>query len=136
MAYSTERLATIAECDISLASAEKQKSNLEFEKSLLERQVANRGTTSIEVSTELTGINAELALLGNYIASLPEGTSKRKKVKEQQKLEHRKAILDERAGIYSTFTYLDSQFDLACVLKEIEEVNVFIAALQARKAEL
>jgi hypothetical protein len=136
MAYATERIKTVAECDKCLTGAQKLKSKLANKKTTFEFQVENRSEKALDISSEFISVNAELTALLAYINTLPEGPKKKEKIVEQQELEWKLAMLDKNSDAYGIYSYLNKQFELACLENDLEEVDLYIAALEARKVEL
>ena len=76
MAYSMDKLTTVAECDAVLTVAEKEKKNLEFRKTSLERQKESYAANSVEIDADLAATDAEVTALQTVVATLPVGDAR------------------------------------------------------------
>ena len=136
MSYTVASLTVAADCDLTLAMANKQKSDLMYRKISLERQQKRYAENAIEVESELQTANAEAAALDSVIASLPDGDIKDDNITRKKRLELKQFLLTEKKENYGGVALLDKEYDLARVNKELEETEAFIAAIIARKAVL
>ena len=136
MAYSVNSLTTAADCDLMLGVAEKEKNDLSFRKISLERRQKQYAENSIDLEADLQATTAELSALGTIIAALPEGQVKDDNITRQKRLELKLFLLNDKKENYGGIALVDKEFDLARVIKELEETETFIAAVQARKAAL
>ncbi|WP_396153039.1 hypothetical protein [Flavobacterium sp.] len=71
--YSVSNLTTVADCDVLLGMAQKEKSDLNFKKLSEERLVTNYSNTAVEIDAILQGVIAEIAAVDTVLAVLPEG---------------------------------------------------------------
>jgi hypothetical protein len=76
MSYSVNKITTVADCDLLLAWAVKEKADLNYKKLSEERLTNNYSETSIEIDAELQSVISEIAATETIIATLPEGNSK------------------------------------------------------------
>lgn len=136
MEYSVNALTTAADCDLLLSLAAKEKDDLSFRKVSLERQQASFAENAVEIDTELQAATAELTALDTIIAALPAGELKDDNITRQKKLQLKVFLLNDRKGSYGSVALLEKQFDVAKATKSLEEADAYIAALQARKAQL
>ncbi|WP_316735844.1 hypothetical protein [Pedobacter aquatilis] len=136
MNYSVSTLTTVADCDTVLALIDKDKKDLSFRKLSLERQQENYANTTIEVSSEIEVLNAELAAVNTVIATLPNGETKDDNIKRQKKLEYNLFLLSNRKANYGAIALLEKEFNIARVLKELEEADAFAAAVITRKSTI
>lgn len=136
MSYSITAVTTTADCDVLLASAEKEKAELEFKKLSEERLVNKYATTSVEVDAILQGVLVELSAVETIIGVLPDGPTKEEELKKKVKLEYKKFLLENRKESYGAVALLEKEMDLNRVAKELEEVNEFITVVKAHKATL
>ena len=134
--YSVTNLTTIADCDVLLTMANKEKADLAFKKLSEERLVTNYSTTSVEIDAVLQGVLAEISAVDTIIATLPEGTTKENEEKRKVRLEYKKFLLENRKESYGAVALLEKELDLERVNKQLEEVNLFIDAVTAHKATL
>ena len=134
--YSVTNLTTIADCDVLLTMANKEKADLAFKKLSEERLVTNYSTTSIEIDAVLQGVVAEIAAVDSILAVLPEGSTKDSEEKRKVRLEYKKFLLENRKESYGAVALLEKELDLERVNKQLDEVNLFIDAVTAHKATL
>ncbi|KIX20204.1 hypothetical protein SY27_13745 [Flavobacterium sp. 316] len=136
MSYSISNVTELADCDVLLTWAGKEKAELEFKRLFEERLTTKYGNTSIEVEAVLQGVIIEIAAIDTIINVLPEGSAKEEQIKNKVKLEYNKFLLENRKESYGTVALLQKELDLERVGKELEEVDAFIAIVTAHKATL
>jgi len=136
MNYTVQNLTQVADCDVLLSWAQKEKADLTFRKLSVERLTDRYAETSVEEATQLQGVIAELAAVDSYIAILPDGPIKDEAVDKKTRLEYKKFLLEGRVESYGVVALLEKQMDLGRVEQEIAEVDAFVAAVEARKAAL
>lgn len=134
--YTVSNLTTIADCDVLLTMANKEKADLVFKKLSEERLVTNYSTTSIEIDAVLQGVVAEIAAVDSILAVLPEGSTKDSEEKRKVRLEYKKFLLENRKESYGAVALLEKELDLERVNKQLDEVNLFINTITAHKATL
>ena len=134
--YSVTNLTTIADCDVLLTMANKEKSDLAFKKLSEERLVTNYSTTSVEIDAVLQGVIAEIAAVDSILTVLPNGPTKDSEEKRKVRLEYKKFLLENRKESYGAVALLEKELDLERVNKQLDEVNLFIDAVTAHKATL
>ena len=134
--YTVSNLTTIADCDVLLTMANKEKADLAFKKLSEERLVTNYSTTSVEINAVLQGVLAEISAVDTIIATLPEGATKENEEKRKVRLEYKKFLLENRKESYGAVALLEKELDLERVNKQLDEVNLFIDAVTAHKATL
>lgn len=136
MAYSLNKITTVADADLLLTYAEREKADLVFKKLSEERLTTNYSNNSITIEAELQAVTTEIAASTTIIAALPAGPSKENEIKKKTKLEYRKFLLENRKESYGVVALLEKELDLARVTDELTEVNTFITQVTARKAAL
>lgn len=136
MSYSVSKITTVADCDLLLAWAVKEKADLNYKKLSEERLTNNYSETSIEIDAELQLVISEIAATETIIATLPDGNSKEDAVKKKVRLEYRKFLLENRKESYGVVALLEKELDLTNVTQSLAEINAFTVAITARKAEL
>ena len=134
--YSVTNLTTVADCDVLLTMANKEKADLAFKKLSEERLVTNYSTTSVEIDAVLQGVISEIAAVNSILAVLPEGSTKESEEKRKVRLEYKKFLLENRKESYGAVALLEKELDLERVNKQLDEVNLFIDAVTAHKATL
>ena len=94
--YSVTNITTIADCDVLLTMANKEKADLTFKKLSEERLVANYSSTAVEIDAILQGVIAEIDAVITVLAVLPEGTTKESEEKRtERRLQHEVCIVRE-----------------------------------------
>ena len=134
--YSVTNLTTIADCDVLLTMANKEKADLAFKKLSEERLVTNYSTASVEIDAVLQGVIAEIAAVDSILAVLPNGPTKDSEENRKVRLEYKKFLLENRKESYGAVALLEKELDLERVNKQLDEVNLFIDAVTAHKATL
>lgn len=83
MSYSISKITTVADCDLLLAWAAKEKADLNFKKLSEERLTNNYSAASIEIDAELQAVITEIASTETVIATLPAGIAKKKRLRKK-----------------------------------------------------
>lgn len=136
MIYSIANLTQIADCNALLSWATKEKADLAFKQLSDERLTARYAETAGELDLVLQAVLAELAAVETIIGVLPDGPTKEDAINKKTRLEYKKFLLETRKESYGTVALLEKQMDLARVIQEIKEVDIFIDEIEARKAVL
>ncbi|MEW5676310.1 hypothetical protein ABGT15_08360 [Flavobacterium enshiense] len=134
--YSLNKISTIADCDVLLAWAEKEKSDLTFKQLSVERVTTNYSNISVEIDAILQGVVAEIAAVETVIAVLPEGPTKEDEIKRKTRLEYKRFLLENRKESYGSVALLEKELDLERINKELEEVDFFISNITTHKTTL
>ena len=134
--YAVSNLTTVADCDVLLNMANKEKADLNFKKLSDERLVNNYSNTSVEISGILQSVLAEIAAVTTVLNVLPEGPTKDAEEKRKVRLEYKKFLLETRKESYGAVALLEKQLDLERITKQIDEVDAFIVAISNHKATL
>jgi hypothetical protein len=134
--YSLNRITTVADCDVLLSWAEREKSDLAYKHYTINRITTNYGETSVEVEAILQGVNAEIAASEMVLTILPDGPTKDAEVKKKTRLEYKKFLLENRKESYGAVALLERELELERINKEIAEVDVFITSVTAHKNTL
>lgn len=134
--YSLNKITTVADCNVLLTWAEKEKSDLTFKQLSVERVTVNYSSTSVEVDAVLQGVVAEITAIDTIITTLPEGQTKEDLVKKKTRLEYKKFLLENRKESYGSVALLEKELDLERINKELDEVDAFIATITDHKATL
>ena len=136
MSYSVNGITQIADCDVLLTWAQKEKAELTFQKLSEDRLTTRFETSAVEIQAILQGVLAELAAIDQVIAVLPEGPTKVNELKRKVKLEYKKFLLEDRKESYGAVALLQKELDFERVNNELEEVDGFINVITAHKATL
>lgn len=134
MSYSIQNVTQIADCDLLLTWAQKEKADLVFKKLSEERLINNYSSTSVEIEAVLQGVNTELSAIDTIINSLPDGPTKEGEIKRKVRLEYKKFLLENRKESYGVVALLEKELDLERVNKELLEVETFITTVTDRRA--
>jgi hypothetical protein len=76
MSYSVNLLTTVADCDSVILVAEKEKADLSFKKTSVERQKDTYASNSISIDADIAATDAEITALTPVVAALPAGAAK------------------------------------------------------------
>lgn len=136
MNYTVSLLTTEADCQALIDIAQSEKDGLNYRKTGLQRQRQTATLTSAEIETELASVNAELNALQPVMNSLPDGPTKTEALRKYKKAEYKKFLLEQRKENYGVMSLLEKEYDIACIEKDIEEADAFIAALKDRMDSL
>ncbi|MES2862761.1 MAG: hypothetical protein V4666_01450 [Bacteroidota bacterium] len=134
--YSLNKITTVADCNVLLTWAEKEKSDLTFKQLSVERVTVNYSSTSIEIDAVLQGVVAEIAAIETIISTLAEGPTKEDLVKKRTRLEYKKFLLENRKESYGSVALLEKELDLERINKELDEVDDFITTITTHKNTL
>ena len=134
--YSLNKITTVADCNVLLTWAEKEKSDLTFKQLSVERVTVNYSSTSVEVDAVLQGVVAEITAIETIITTLPEGQTKEDLQKKKTRLEYKKFLLENRKESYGSVALLEKELDLERINKELDEVEAFITSITDHKATL
>ncbi len=136
MTYSVQHLTQVADCNVLLALAAKERADLDFKRISEQRMTVKFTQTSQEIDAELQGVTVEIAATETIISMLPEGPAKEDAIDKRTRLEYRRFTLENRKENYGTIALLEKEMDLSRTVREIEEVDGFINAVDARKAAI
>ncbi len=134
--YSLNKITTVADCNVLLAWAEKEKSDLTFKQLSVERVTVNYSSTSIEIDAVLQGVIAEIGAIDTIMNTLAEGPTKEDLEKKKTRLEYKKFLLENRKESYGSVALLEKELDLERINKELDEVDTFITTITTHKASL
>jgi len=129
-------LTQVADCNVLLSWAAKEKADLNFKKLSDERLTTRYAETAQELEAILQGVIAEIAATDTIISVLPDGPTKDDAINKKTRLEYKKFLLETRRESYGTVALLEKEMDLGRVTQEIAEVDAFIAAVTAQKSTL
>lgn len=136
MDYSITNVTEVADCNVLLSWAAKEKAELNYKKISDERLTARYAANATELDAELQGVLAEITATDTIISMLPEGNSKEEAINKKTRLEYKKFLIETRRESNGSVALLEKEADLARVLQQIEEMEKFIGILEARKTEL
>ena len=119
-----------------LAQVAKDRSDVEYKQTSINRRVSTTGERSVQVVADLAAVNTEITSLQTVIAGLADGPVKDDMETRLVRAEYRKFLLEERSESYGTYALLELQVDAARATAELAEIDAFIAAVNAHKATL
>lgn len=136
MNYSVQKLTTPADCNSLLALTNKEKSDLEFRKLSQQRNRDNYLERSTQITSDIAVVKGELAALNTVLLTLPEGEVRDDNVSRKTKLEYRLFTLEEQHENYGVLALLEKEMEISLIEKQLEEIAVFKAAVEARLTSL
>lgn len=136
MNYSISSLMQVADCDSLVAWAVREKADLNYKKITIERVSQKYSENSIGLDAEIQGVIAELAATETIIAALPDGPSREKAMDKKVTLEFRRFVLENRRENFGVVALLQKESELGRIDQQIEEVDAFLAAVEARRLSL
>lgn len=136
MDYSLQNLTSVADCNVLLSMAAKEKADLDYKRLSTERQTTRFAETSISLAANLQGVIAEIEATDTIISVLPEGPTKQDALDKKTRLEYRKFTIESRIANYGITALLAKEMDLGRILREIDEADAFIDAVQLKLTEL
>ncbi len=136
MNYTVQNLTMVADCNALLTWAAQERADLDLKRHSDEHASTKFALTSQELEVALLAVNTDLASVDSVIATLPEGPYKTDQRNKQKRLEFKKFLLENRKDSYGTIALLEKQMELARVKLELDEVDAFIAAVEAQKSTL
>ena len=134
--YSIQKLTQVSDCDVLLSWAQREKEDLELKKLNEIKLTKNYSDTSISIETELNSVTVQINTIDSILASLPEGIIKNDNLKKKTRLEYKKFLLEDRKVNYGVVALLEKEADVQRIVKELEELEAFIAAVTQKKATL
>jgi hypothetical protein len=136
MNYSISSLMQVADCDSLVAWAVREKADLNYKKITIERVSQKYSENSVGLDAEIQGVIAELAATETIIAALPDGPSREAAMDKKVMLEYRKFVLENRRENFGVVALLQKESELGRINQQIEEVDAFLAAVEARRVNL
>lgn len=136
MIYSINSLTQVADCNVLLAWAQKERAALSYKQLSEERITTKYAETSTEVDAVLQGVITEIAAQDTIIGALPDGRAKEDAIDKKTRLEYKKFVLENRKENYGVVALLEKEMDLARVQQELAEVDAFISLVETKKTAL
>lgn len=129
-------ITTVADCDLLLSLAARERSDLEFRKLSVERQRSVYAENAGEVEAELTAVNAELVAVNTVLENLPDGDIKDEQITKKMRLELKLRLLHEKKENYGIVALLVKEFGQARLEQELAAAQDFTTAVEARRKNL
>ena len=136
MPYSTGLITTLADCDLLLAFANKEKASLNFKRLSEERQKDVYSENVLEIDAAMQTVDAEISATETIISSIPDGPTKDEAAKRLRRQEFRKFNLEDRKERYGGVSLVSKEVDLSRLSSELTEMDNFITEVNARKSAL
>ena len=134
--YSLHKITTVADCNVLLTWAEKEKGELLHKHYTVSRLATTFGSTSVEIDSLLQSVIIEININQTAIATMPEGPTKEEYTKKLTRLEYKKFLLEDKKESYGSIALLEKELDLERINKELVEVYAFITTITDHKATL
>ena len=132
MIYSVSLLTTKPDCQALIDIANSDKKGLLYRRAGLEIQSDSATSNSTEIDAELSAVTAEIASLQAIINGLPDGPTRDILILRYKKADVKKALLESRKDKYGVLSLLQKENDIACIDKDIIEIDAYITALTDR----
>jgi hypothetical protein len=130
--YNTEWIKTVAQCSLLIQNAN-------AEKALLEAKIINndrRLKIQTDRNTDYNEVQNRIATLTPLVDTFPDQKIKDKIEKDLILLDYREKVLSDQVEGHTEIELLDDQHDIRCATLVRDEKIAYIAALEARKAQL
>ena len=132
MNYSVSLLTTRPDCQALIDIANSDKKGLLYRRAGLEIQSDSATSNSTEIDAELSAVTAEIASLQAIINGLPDGPTRDILILRYKKADVKKALLESRKDKYGVLSLLQKENDIACIDKDIIEIDAYVTALTDR----
>jgi hypothetical protein len=136
MNYNTNRLQNAAECDRAITLATDRKNEFVFDQTVAGRGLTDQEKSNALTTADLISTRAQITGMEAAIAQLPNGEAKADLTGKLRRLNDRKDNLEERLQRSGSAALLDTELDAALLTVQVAEIDLFIAAVFARKATL
>jgi chromosome segregation ATPase len=136
MIYSVEKINEVSDCDTMLAAANKMKSNLELRVIGLERQIADNSENMSSLPAELANAQQAYNELVAQMATETVVLRHRQLHKKRNEVGKKIRELTERIANYGPVGLIKREQKLDFSNEQLLEVQLYIAAIETRKAEL
>lgn len=136
MPYPLSALTAKAMVDRAIALAQAEKSELEFDLSLIERHSALVTKGASATGANLAAITAEVGAVAASVATMVPGELRDKFERRLRRLNERKAQLTDRQTDFDAVTQVDNEFDRRRLGAALVETNIYLAELEAHKITL
>jgi hypothetical protein len=136
MDFSVSKLSTVAECDQASSMATERKAALQFELTVNQRALNGQGKITDSINASMLSTVAEITGTEAAIAAIPDGQSKTDLQNKLRRLNDRKDNLTERLQKTGAAALLDTELENALLQAQIDQIELFVAAIAARKAAL
>ena len=137
MEYSLSQVTSIADCDALLAKATLERRALSLKKDQINLKYDVSSSTSANIEAELASIDGEINVYQTGYDNAAEGTTAKETMGiKLENVKHRKFLLTQRRKSFGVLSRIEKEYDMFSLNKEIEENDVFVAAIKDRRAHL
>ncbi len=136
MSYNVNQLSTVAECDQLIQMANDSKGDLQFAEVSLTRRNNGRMRTATRLTADLATVEAQIAAFTAARDAMPDGPDKDSIISRLRRLNDRMENLEESKSRTGPVALLETEMSRAMIVGQISVVDGFIAAIDARKAEI
>jgi len=136
MAYSVEKLSSVADCDALTQLLVKEKDDLDFRVIVLNRQIRSYTANAQELTADLIAVDAEIASLNTQLGVMPPGERREKLITDLDRTRLRKRTLSARQQDFGSVALVKREVELAMNTAQLAVVNAAIADVAARKVAL
>lgn len=135
MSYSLNQLLTKADCQAVLDQVADDRSRLVFRQTVANRSQDISTSSASHIAADLAVANANISLLTTLIPTLPASDQPARTL-EKRKFERQRDALTDRQQSGGAVALVERELEAKLVDLQLAEVDVFIAAVQARQAAL
>ena len=132
MNYSVSLLTTKPDCQALIDIANSDKKGLLYRRAGLEIQSDSATSNSTEIDAELSAVTAEIASLQAIINGLPDGPTRDILILRYKKADVKKALLESRKDKYGVLSLLQRENEIACIDRDVIEMDDYITAVTDR----
>lgn len=136
MQFEISSIQTVAACDALTLMLTKEKSDHEFRKLSLSRQLESLSSNSSENGVELAKITAELSTIIPIIDTMQPGEYKTDLITKKMKLEVKKFELENKVAEYDIKSKCEKTLDVTNAESAVSNTEALLAAVDARRTEL
>lgn len=136
MDYTTNLLTNKPDCEALISITTQDKEVLSHRKKGLELNRSSSEKNAVDVDAELISVTAQIDAWQTIMNGLPDGPVKDEMEIKFKRLDLKKSTLEKRKESYGVLALLEKEYDIACLGKDIEEADAFIAAVTGRMNSL
>ena len=136
MAYSTNLLQSIAECDTLLTSIDREIRYRNGRKQTLTVRNEEFVDDSVDYVSMIAELEADLNFIAEKIPVTPEGKKKEEMITEQYEKTGKLRRLKARASTMGPIGVLNKEHEIAVLNQTLEELDAYKNAVETRKSQL
>ncbi len=130
MDYTISLLTSKPDCQALIDISTSERAILDHKRVGYELQRSTAATTSVSIEADLASVTAEIAAYQTVVDSLPDGPVREENNNKLIKCQYKKFLLEQRKVNYGVLSVLQKEFDIACLEKNIAEIDAFVVLLQ------